>query len=164
MFLNNLEYIIDGWKYFLCLNKIYLHYIWYPLNKTVNTFLPHFNHSPSFFVFSTFDWLFLNQLLSIKPNFIASYNLTHTPCSLFKFGKISDTVFTVLFGNLGYPTWDTSFVSFECSWTIISFVLLERKSCLSFYFTLSTPRIVFDNNPSPSIFTCEVSVNGCIGL
>ena len=25
----------------------------------------------------------------------------------------------------------------------------------------STPRIVFDNNPSPSVFTCEVSIIQC---
>ena len=60
--------------------------------------------------------LFLYQLLSMKPNFINSYNLT------LKLTRFSWN------GDYGFVRQrHTSFVSFECSWKITYIVLCERE-------------------------------------
>ena len=97
--------------------------------------MTHFDYYPSLFAFCypTFVWLFLNQLLSIKPNFITIYNFAHKPCVVFKFGKI----FLQTFGYGFY-----------------GFVFLNERGEL--FQRLFHPCFVFDNNSSDLIFNCKV--------
>ena len=95
--------------------------------------MTHFDQCPSLLAFCspTFVWLFLYQLLTKKQTWLPVKTLSKRRAPSLNLAKN----FLEIFG------------------TIICIILWERKSCLSFYFTPSTPRFVLDNKPSSSIFT-----------
>ena len=108
--------------------------------------------------FATAKWPILTIIFALcYPTSVNKTQFHHELlCHLSKiFLTHSYTVFTALFGNL------TGLPAFNAHKRLNVLFWWEKDYSFSFYFTLSTSRIIFDNNnPSPSTFTCESSVVG----
>ena len=121
--------------------------------------ITHLDHCPSLLL-PNFCLTIFYRLLSIKLSFVSCQNFTQTPCAVFKFGTIFmkhlNTIHFVRHFN-GVPNETLALSTLNaCDQLCVQFY--EKERCLSFYSTLSTSMIVFDNNPSLSIVTCVVSV------